>query len=119
MVLLVMLVTAAKIFAVKVGTSIHPAHLPCQPTSLLCVLVKVDSLQTEMSSAIYFSEMSIHNSLKQLLALNIKRRPTIRMVYPLALSLEGLIKVNHETIIVLSVGLDVGGFVFYNSKSVL
>jgi hypothetical protein len=36
--LLVLLVTAAKILALKLGTSIDLVHLPCQPTCLALVL---------------------------------------------------------------------------------
>ncbi len=34
--MLVMLVAAVKLFEVKAGTSIDPAHLPCWPASLVC-----------------------------------------------------------------------------------
>jgi hypothetical protein len=45
--MLVVLVAATKILAVKAGTSIHPARLPCQPVCFAAclkalALVKVD-----------------------------------------------------------------------------
>jgi hypothetical protein len=52
--MLVLLVAAAKILAVKAGKSIHLAHLPCQPACLVSVLaarflfVEVDFLQTNI-----------------------------------------------------------------------
>jgi hypothetical protein len=55
-----LLVAAAKILAVKAGTSIEQANLPCQPTFLvLCplqaLLINYTLLQNYMPWAIYFS----------------------------------------------------------------
>jgi hypothetical protein len=36
--MLLLLVAAAKILAVKAGTSAHQALLPCQPACLICAL---------------------------------------------------------------------------------
>jgi hypothetical protein len=57
--MLVMLIAAAKLLAVKAGTSIDPAHLPCWPACLVfwfnslwpllvLALVEVDFLRTNL-----------------------------------------------------------------------
>jgi hypothetical protein len=61
--MLVLFLAAAKILAIKVGTSIDPASLPCWPACLaLCqmkyqglLLLKGIFFQTNMSLSIYFS----------------------------------------------------------------
>jgi len=49
-VLIVLLLAKAKLLAVKTGTYIHPAHLPCEPACL----VSLPGL-----FAIYFSQISM------------------------------------------------------------